>query len=97
MYSQVAARPLWALVAHCERETIDRWRLVHAPRESCADALALLAEVLVTKVRRERGGYVSVTVSIESNRYGVSDSGFFRLRYHGGLGYVIVEQDLSLG
>lgn len=96
MYSTKRARSLWALVYQLEREAVESWREAHAKNETLTDALALLANVLVTKVRRERGGYVTVTVSIEANRPYVSDSFWFLLQKSGNNEYYVAQEDSPL-
>jgi hypothetical protein len=96
MYKSTAALPLHELVARLERTALDEWRNAHASGESLVDALATHADKVITKLVRHRGGYISVTVSIECNRPYVSDQFWFSLQNTGKQEYAVLETDSTL-
>lgn len=96
MYSPHQAARLYEHVPWCEKTTLDAWRNAHARSYSMCDALAQLADVVVTKVRRQRGGNISITVSVETHRPYLSEAGWFYLQKDGNGTYKIVEQHSSL-
>jgi len=88
MYRRAWTKYLYSLVDECEWEALDAWRNEHQPGMSVCDALALRAHNVTTEIKRQQGGNISVTVSIDRRGRRRTDRSFFHLQTHGKHGYI---------
>ena|SRR4028118_1173419 len=80
MHSAHYSEGLHAVVAKLERNSLDKWRIEHAPADTIIDALAAYCESVLTEILRRPGGNVSVTVSVICSRPWMNEHYYFSLQ-----------------
>lgn len=85
--------PLYHLVAHLERDTLESWRGRYRPSLTLEGAMAQAINVVEITIARRPGGNILVTVAVTAKKAFECEVDAFRLQRAGNSVYKIVEPD----